>query len=226
MTSRDEIIASIRANRPQVERPLPGVPLFDDKPPASLLAAFKESLERMGGIFLDPPESGDVLAPVRAKIADARIVCSMAPEIAGNRDISAIVAPRDLADVDVAIARASFAVAETGSVLLNEEDLRVNAVAYLAQHLVVLLDPADIVINLHHAYRRPEFRDRHYACFHSGPSATADIEGVLIHGAQGVRSLSLLPLARTSGASTAWAPAGPEQAERSEACPRPSHRDG
>jgi L-lactate dehydrogenase complex protein LldG len=62
----------------------------------------------------------------------------------------------------------------------------------------VLLDPADIVVNLHHAYRRAEFRDRQYACFHSGPSATADIEGVLIHGAQGVRSLSVLPIARAA----------------------------
>lgn len=40
-----------------------------------------------------------------------------------------------------------------------------------------------IVVNLHHAYRRPEFRSRRYACFHTGPSAIADIEGVLIHGA-------------------------------------------
>ena len=80
--------------------------------------------------------------------------------------------------------------------LLSESDLHVNAVAYLAQHLIVLLDPADIVVNLHHAYRRLEFRDQHYASFHTGPSATADIEGVLIHGAQGVRSLSVLPIAR------------------------------
>jgi L-lactate dehydrogenase complex protein LldG len=196
MTSRDEILASIRANRPQVERPLPDVPLFDGEPPASLLATFKQNLERMGGEFLDLPGSGDVLAPVRAKIADAKIVCSTVSEIVGNRDISAIGAPRDLADVDVAIVRASFAVAETGSVLLSDKALRVNAVAYLAQHLIVVLDPADIVINLHHAYRRPEFRLDHYACFHTGPSATADIEGVLIHGAQGVRSLMVAPLAR------------------------------
>jgi L-lactate dehydrogenase complex protein LldG len=106
--------------------------------------------------------------------------------------------PQELADVDFAIVRASFEVAETGSVLLREVHLNVSALAYLAQHLIVLLDPADIVLNLHHAYRRPEFRSGHYACFHSGPSATADIEGVLIHGAQGVRSLSVLPIARPS----------------------------
>jgi L-lactate dehydrogenase complex protein LldG len=202
MNSRDDILASIRANLPRVDRPLPYVPAFDDEPPASLLEAFKASLHRMGGMFLDPPAAGDILAPVRAKIAGAKIVCSTVPEIVGDRDIAGIGAPRDLADVDFAIVRASFAVAETGSVLLSETDLCVNAIAYLAQHLIVLLDPADIVVNLHHAYRRPEFRDGHYACFHTGPSATADIEGVLIHGAQGVRSLSVLPIARAAGDPT------------------------
>jgi L-lactate dehydrogenase complex protein LldG len=198
MSSRDDILASVRANLPRLDRPLPEVPLFDDHQPASLLAAFKDSLHRMGGIFLDPPAGGDPLRPVREKIADAKIICSTVPEIAGNRDIGSIGRPQDLADVDFAIARASFAVAETGSVLLSDSDLRVNALAYLAQHLIVLLDPADIVLNLHDAYRRPEFRNGHYAAFHTGPSATADIEGVLIHGAQGVRSLSVLPLARVA----------------------------
>ena len=201
MSSRDDILASIRRNLPRVDRPLPAVPMFDGSPPALLVAAFKESLHRMGGVFLDPPASGDPLAPVRAKIADAKVVCSTVPEIASNRDIGSVSKPQDLADVDFAIVRASFGVAETGSVLLSDADLHVNAVAYLAQHLIVLLDPADIVVNLHHAYRRPEFRDRHYASFHTGPSATADIEGVLIHGAQGVRSLSVLPIARGSGST-------------------------
>ncbi|QQO36251.1 LUD domain-containing protein [Bradyrhizobium diazoefficiens] len=196
MTSRDDILESIRANLPRVDRPVPHVPMFDEDPPASLLSAFKDSLERMGGIFLAPPASGDVLAPVRVKIAGAKVVCSTVPELSGSRDIATVGATQELADVDFAIVRASFAVAETGSVLLSETDLNINALAYLAQHLIVLLDPADIVVNLHHAYRRPEFRERHYASFHTGPSATADIEGVLIHGAQGVRSLSVLPIPR------------------------------
>ena len=202
MSSRDDILASVRRNLPRLDRPLPDVPLLDDSPPASLLAAFKENLHRMGGVFLDPPAAGDPLAPVRAKIADAKIVCSTVPEVAGNRDVAAVSNPQDLADVDFAIVRASFAIAETGSVLLSDTDLDVNAVGYLTQHLIVLLDPDDIVVNLHHAYRRPEFRDRHYASFHTGPSATADIEGVLIHGAQGVRSLSVLPIARAADAAT------------------------
>jgi L-lactate dehydrogenase complex protein LldG len=198
MSSRDAVLTSIRANLPKVDRPLPVVPLFAATPPASLLAAFKENLHRMGGIFLDPPASGDVLTPVRAKIATAKVVCSTAPEIAGNRDIARIKETQDLADVDFAIVRASFGVAETGSVLLSTANLRTNALAYLAQHLIVLLDPEDIVGNIHHAYRRSEFREQPYASFHTGPSATADIEGVLIHGAQGVRSLSVVPIARAT----------------------------
>jgi L-lactate dehydrogenase complex protein LldG len=201
VSSRDAILTAIRKNRPKLDRPLPPVPTFDADAPSPLLAIFKESLTRMGGLFLEPPESGDPSAPVLEKIATARIVCSTVPEIAGNRAIDALSVARALADVEVAIVRAVFAVAETGSVLLDDAQLRVNAVAYLAQHLIVLLDPADILLNLHHAYRRPEFRERHYAVFHTGPSATADIEGVLIHGAQGVRSLSVLPLAREAASA-------------------------
>jgi L-lactate dehydrogenase complex protein LldG len=202
MSAREDILASIRANRPQRIRTVPEVPLFDADRPASLLSAFKESLERMGGLFLDPPAAGDLLAPVRMKIAGAKVVCSTVPAVAGNRDIAGIRAPQELADVDFAIVRAAFAVAETGSLLLSDSELHVNALAYLAQHLIVLLDPADIILNIHHGYRRPEFRSRRYASFHTGPSATADIEGVLIHGAQGVRSLSVLPLARALSQSS------------------------
>jgi L-lactate dehydrogenase complex protein LldG len=199
MTSREDILASVRANLPRADRRLPDVPLFDDHSPASLLSAFKESLERMGGVFLEPPAEGDILAPVRTKIGGVSVVCSTVPEIAGNRDIASITAPQELADVDFAIVRASFAVAETGSVLLHDTDLRVNALAYLAQHLIVLLDPANIVVNLHHAYCRHEFRDGHYACFHTGPSATADIEG---HSRRTGRALPL----GFAGRASAWGP--------------------
>jgi L-lactate dehydrogenase complex protein LldG len=196
MTSRSAILASIRSNLPKLDRPLPVVPKFDDHPAADLIDAFGKALARMGGRLLEPGPAGDATGPVRALLAHSRMVCSATPEIAGALDLADVVDPRSLADVDHAVVRACCGVAETGSVLLTDRDLKVNALAYLAQHLIVLLDPSDIVVNLHNAYARPEFRERRYAVFHSGPSATADIEGVLIQGAQGVRSLSVLLLSR------------------------------
>jgi len=44
---------------------------------------------------------------------------------------------------------------ETGSVLNSEAVFGVTAVAYLSQHLIVPVDQADLVANLHHAFRRP-----------------------------------------------------------------------
>ena len=73
-----------------------------------------------------------------------------------------------------------------------------NTLGFLAQHLVVLLDPARIVGNLHHAYRERAQFDARYGVFMTGPSATADIEGVLIHGAQGIRTLTVVPVARAA----------------------------
>ncbi len=192
MSSRDAILASVRANLPKAKPPLPALSLFDENSPPSLIETFRNSLTRMGGRLVDPGPADDPLAPARALIAHSRLVCSATPEIAGGLDLAPIVEPRELADVDHAVARAVFGVAETGSVLLTDETLKVNALAYLAQHLVVLLDPSDIVANLHNAYARPEVGERSYTVFHSGPSATADIEGVLIRGAQGVRSLSIV----------------------------------
>ena len=198
MSSRDAILSSIRANRPKAERPLPAVPKFEDNPPADLIEAFGNSLTRMGGRLLDPGHANDPMGPVRALLEHSRLVCSSTPEIRSELDLAAVVDPCELADVDHAVVRATCGVAETGSVLLTDQNLKVNALAYLAQHLIVLLDPADIVVNMHSAYARPEFRERRYAVFHSGPSATADIEGVLILGAQGVRSLSVLLVPRNA----------------------------
>ncbi len=196
MSTRDDILEAVRANRPPGTHELPVVPLFDDHADADQLARFRHWLDKMGGSSVEAGPPGDPLAPVRDRLDAASVVCSTVPEHAGNRDIGLVRDPHELDDVDVAVVRAAFGVAESGSVLLVDAALGVNALAYLSQHLIVLLDPADIVPNMHHAYHRPEFHEAHYASFHTGPSATADIEGVLVHGAQGVRSLTVVLLPR------------------------------
>jgi L-lactate dehydrogenase complex protein LldG len=186
MSSRDTILAAIRANRPAGDHPLPDLPRYELD--TDLPTLFATSLETMGGRLL-ASTPGTVL---QTNYPDAATIVSNAPEIPGTRRIEPLTDPKDLAQIDVAILRASFAIAETGSVLFTDEDLVANALAYLAQHLLVLLDPTDLVATTGEAYNRPEFATHRYAVFHTGPSATADIEGVLIHGAQGVRSLSVL----------------------------------
>ena len=189
MSSRDAILAAVRANKPAAS-PVPVVPMFEHGS-RCLLDQFQEALTTVGG-KLAPAGTGGLDSLLRSLFPDARVICSAASELRGTRPLDGAMDPAALADVDVGVVRAAFGVAETGSVWLSEEELKVNALAYLAQHLVVLLDPAEIVGNLHQAYRDGRFRTARYAVLVTGPSATADIEGVLVHGAQGVRSLTVV----------------------------------
>jgi L-lactate dehydrogenase complex protein LldG len=192
MSAREAILARVRANRPSGEYVLPDLPRFSLEQPRGLVASFCAALTDMGGKPIVPNATEDAMQLVRARLSGASVVCSAVAEIEGNRDLRLVRNPRDLADVDVAVARAILGVAETGSVLFTESELKVNTLAYLAQHLVVLLDRNAIVPGIQDAYAHSCFRMARYAVFHTGPSATGDIEGVLIHGAQGVRSLTVV----------------------------------
>jgi L-lactate dehydrogenase complex protein LldG len=136
-----------------------------------------------------------VRALLSERFGASAIVASAVPGIDGNRALSADMPPALLQDVDAGVVRARFGVAETGSVWFSEDEYIVNSIGYLVQHLVVLLDPAQIVDGLQDVYRRDDFKAARYAVLVTGPSATADIEGVLIRGAQGVRSLTVVLLA-------------------------------
>ena len=195
MTSREAILAAVRAKAPASRAPVAELPLFE-KPSHSLLDDFRDALIRMGGKFAEVETGAALDGLIGALFPQAKVICSATSEVASTRSLSASTDPADLADVDLAIVRAAFGVAETGSIFLSEQELQINALAYLAQHLVALLDSRDIVANLHQAYRDPRFKTARYAVLVTGPSATADIEGVLIHGAQGVRSLTVVPVTR------------------------------
>ena len=195
MSSREAILTAVRSNQPASGIALPQVPSFA-KASHFLLNDFRDALIRMGGKFVEAQAGAALEGLIGVLLPQAEVICSATSEIAGTRSLSASTDPADLADVDLAIVRAAFGVAETGSIWLSEQELQVNALAYLAQHLVVLLDPNNIVGNLHDAFGDPRFRTARYAVLVTGPSATADIEGVLIHGAQGVRSLTVVPVAK------------------------------
>lgn len=190
MANREAFLAKVRAAQPE-PRALPELPLFETAP-GDLRERFAASLKIMGGTSVDASTPGDVATLIHERFGANAVICSATPEVAGSRPLGLDTDPASLADVDVGVVRARFGVAETGSVWLSEREYQVNALGYLAQHLIVLLDPAALVAGLQDAYRRADFHEARYAVLVTGPSATADIEGVLIQGAQGVRSLTLV----------------------------------
>jgi len=193
MSARDDIFTRVRYNRPAGEHVLPPIPHFAiPGGEQSRFETFSRSLLAMGGRLCRSRQISSPLAWIREHFPEAKVICSTVPEVPSDRAWSAVRKPQDLADVDVAVVRAVLGVAESGSVLFTEVELKVNTLAYLAQHLVVLLDESAIVSGLQAAYTNPVFQTARYAVFHTGPSATGDIEGVLIHGAQGVRSLTVI----------------------------------
>jgi L-lactate dehydrogenase complex protein LldG len=189
-SSRETVLSAIRANLPKQQVEHPRIPAFQ-RPDRALKPAFEENLRKAGGEAHDIGSSTEAEAKLVALHPGAKVVCSAVPEIAGTRRAENVHDPHELADVDVGVVRAQFGVAESGAVWLTQEDLVVDALAFLSQHLIVLLDPGEIVPDMHDAYRRVRLNETAYGCFMMGPSATADVEATLVHGAQGARSLNV-----------------------------------
>jgi L-lactate dehydrogenase complex protein LldG len=189
-TNRETILRTIRANLPNFEVEHPGIPAFPH-PDRGLKALFEQRLKEGGGVAYDVVSVAEAESRLSRLHPDAKVICSAAPEIAGTRRVEEARDPHELADVDVGVVRAQFGVAESGAVWLTQEDLVVNALGFLSQHLIVLLDPKQILPDMHAAYRRVRLHETAFGCFMMGPSATADVEATLVHGAQGARSLNL-----------------------------------
>jgi L-lactate dehydrogenase complex protein LldG len=226
MNPREAILASVRANLPRPAVALPAIPEFDRKglrhglgykqhfhampevhsfpnEGEPILPYFRKQLEAMGGRSFEVANAKAAAAKVSELFPKAKVVCSAVPEVAGTRRVSDVRGPHDLNDVDVGVVRSPLGVAEAGAVWLTEDSLVINALGVLSQHLVVLLDPASVVDTMQDAYGEIDLTASPYGSFFAGPSATGDIEGVIIHGAQGARSLTVLlvPEAIASGSA-------------------------
>lgn len=193
MNSKDLILASVRQNRP-LAIPLPTLTAFPQPESIDLQSAFTIQLKTMGGEAIKITDLAEVLPQIEKFYPEAKVIGSAVQEITGTLPITPTTKPQDLAMVDVAIVRAQFGVAETAAVWLTQEDLVVNALAFLTQHLIVILDSQQIVPDMHAAYHRIDVKTSPYGVFIAGPSATGDIEAVIIHGAQGPRSLKVFLL--------------------------------
>ena len=194
MSARDVIMQRLKEKKSPQEGayPLPPVVTLGDQDASS--ERFEASLALMGGKMLPLQEGEEIEQAIKRVFPEMRNLCTAVPEVKGTLRIEELETHEQADTVDVMVVRAAFGVAETGGIFLSEVELKDHlADVHLAQHLVVLLSKDELVGNMHNAYQeRSEFRTAGYGVLMSGPSATADIQGVLIRGAQGVRSLSVI----------------------------------
>jgi L-lactate dehydrogenase complex protein LldG len=190
MTIRDSILEDIRANQPSAGE-LPAVPFFHSAKTVNLKEKYCASLKRMAGEAITeyPADLGQFIAK---RFPGAKKICSVVPEFGGSCSPADFSNWADAATIDVTIVRSPLGVAETGSVLLSEAEFVVNTVGLLAHDIVVLLDPAHIVENVHDAYAHRYFRECGYCLLMTGPSGSGDIGAVTVHPAQSSMTLTVI----------------------------------
>jgi L-lactate dehydrogenase complex protein LldG len=117
------------------------------------------------------------------------------PELSDSAGLlSVAVDPHTYEDVELAIIRAHFSVAENGAVWLTEDVMGQRILPYICQHLAVVVSAGSIVPTLHEAYEKIGEGDYGFGGFIGGPSKTADIEQALVLGAHGPLTMTVFIL--------------------------------
>ncbi|GAB5520284.1 MAG: LUD domain-containing protein [Rhodothermales bacterium] len=189
MTSRDRILAAIRQNKPEAT-PLPEMPRFD-RGIAEPVAAFTAQAEA-SGIRVIQGADHRIADLIATQHPDAQRIASTLDGVPSAIDWSTLDDPHTLADLDVLVCPATLAVAENAALWVTETQMGHRAAPYITQHLILVVEQAQIVTTMHDAYAQLTIGADAFGCFIAGPSKTADIEQSLVIGAHGPRSLTVV----------------------------------
>lgn len=188
MTSKEQILASIRENRVVVDTKLPSYDNFGMKF-ENKFEHYKKMLESVGGntIICKKEQLDETITNL---YPDAKIITSNVEDFTkATFDANAQDDIHKLKDVELCVVKGNFAVAENGAVWVKNKDNKHRGLYFISENIVIVVKKDEIVNNMHEAYERISFEeDDKYGVFISGPSKTADIEQSLVIGAHGPKS--------------------------------------
>ena len=191
MSSRESILFATGNSQPDLV-PLhipPEFAVWFDNP----LTKFKEILTAIGGQVFEIASHAETHALIRKYFPDSGRIISDIPDLQTFAETTAMITdPHTLEDVDIAILRGKFGVAENGAIWITEKEMAQRALPFICQRLILVLSPKDIVPLMHDAYQLITTEDYNYGTFIAGPSKTADIEQSLVLGAHGPVSMSVI----------------------------------
>jgi L-lactate dehydrogenase complex protein LldG len=189
MINREEILHAVKMNQPE-ETPLPDLQSFFLNKTEGVIEEFTRVLEGIGAQVLQVNNNQEIIDILKKqfKIGEVRVVSPL-------ENLSEIAEPfigddpHQLADAELVILPAHFAVAENGSCWLSDAIFKERVLPFIPQHLAFMVNKVDILPTMHEAYARIGATDYGFGTFIAGPSKTADIEQSLVLGAHGPRSL-------------------------------------
>ena len=189
---RTSILKSIKRNKPElVTLPKIDLDLFSEK--VDLIETFKSNVQLVGGSLKELNKNEDLDIVIKDLYPEAqKIVSQKSGSNLGSIAMIKESAAHSLENIDLAIIKGEFGVAENGAVWISESDFPVRVLPFITNDLVVVLSKKDLCLHMHQAYQKLANRKRTFGLFISGPSKTADIEQCLVIGAQGAMSLTIV----------------------------------
>jgi L-lactate dehydrogenase complex protein LldG len=187
--SKQTILSKVRQNKPN-EAALPDVDFLHNNVSGSI-RQFSAMLDSIGGKLFLVSDWIEVISAIQTQHPGNKAIYSPIPEV---QDLTGQakqeqIDGHDLANVEVGIVKAHFAVAENGAVWLTDDQLGNRALPFICQHLAVVVDEHNVLPTMHDAYARNAGHQYSYGAFIAGASKTADIEQSLVLGAHGPRSM-------------------------------------
>ena len=190
MTTREKILQAVLQNQPPSSA-LPDTSEFKGDS-NDLVQKYMNVFKAIGGTAFLVDNIDAVKILISENFDTAKRIVTTLPELNDNFElISDNVDPHSYEDIELAIIKAHFSVAENGAVWLTEEVMGQRIIPYICQHLAVIIHAGSIVPTLHEAYEKIGEGNYGFGGFIGGPSKTADIEQALVLGAHGPLSMTV-----------------------------------
>jgi len=191
MTSKEIILNNIKQNQNIQQIPLPEIPNINEIY-ENIFEQFANTIENAGGKALqsDINKLNNLILELYPKAT--KIASNIKIPNLKTIDPNIYTNPHDLQNLELAIVKGEFAVAQNGAVWIQNNQNKHRALYFIAENLIIIVDKNNLVNNLYEAYKQIDITNSSYGVFISGPSKTADIEQSLVIGAHGSKSLYVI----------------------------------
>jgi len=190
MNSREKILAAVKTNQPALQQ-LPQLEGLDAIQYADKLEQFSMVLKTIGGTVVAIKDTDAIIEYVNNNFGNHKNYVTTLADLDPIKKLDEHLSPHFLENIEVAIIKALFAVAENGAVWLTNDEMRIRALPFICEHLMVALNKKDIVNNMKEAYGLIGDSAYDFGVFIAGPSKTADIEQSLVLGAHGPKTMTV-----------------------------------